>query len=258
MPNDSPVKTIVVTVAVALVGSVLVTTAAVLLRPLQLANKELESRKHFAELIELAPRPGDAAQIAEGFSVEARVVDLQSGDYAPALDPLLFDQRRAAKDPASMVEIPSRLDVAGLRTRARFAVVHLVKEAGHLQLVILPVRGRGYASMLYGYLALGDDFNTVAGLTFYEHAETPGLGALIDSPEWKEQWRAKRIRDPDGVMRLGVGIGVIPPGAPEADYQVDGLTGATWTGNGVTNLLHYWLGEHGFGPYLDKLRRGEG
>jgi Na+-transporting NADH:ubiquinone oxidoreductase subunit C len=258
LPNDSPLKTLLVTVAVALVGSILVTTSAVLLRPLQLANKEAESQKHFADLIELMPRPGEAAAIADGDGVEARVVDLQSGDYVPAIDPLLYDQRQAAKDPAQMVEIPPDMDVAGLKARARYALVYLVREDGKVQLIVLPVRGRGYASMLYGYLALRGDANTVAGLSFYEHAETPGLGALIDAPDWKAQWRGKKVRDPGGVMRLGVGTGIVVRDGPEAPYQVDGMTGATWTGNGVTNLLHYWLGDHGFGPYLRKLRQGEG
>jgi Na+-transporting NADH:ubiquinone oxidoreductase subunit C len=60
------------------------------------------------------------------------------------------------------------------------------------------------------------------------------------------------------VIRLGVGTGIVVPDGPEAPYRVDGLTGATWTGNGVTNLLHYWLGDHGFGPYLGELRKGRG
>jgi Na+-transporting NADH:ubiquinone oxidoreductase subunit C len=111
--------------------------------------------------------------------------------------------------------------------------------------------------MLYGYLGLFDDMNTVAGLTFYEHTETPGLGALIDDPEWKNQWRGKAVWD-GPVLMLGVGAGRIEPGSPEAKYQVDGLTGATWTAQGVTNLLHYWLGEGGYGPYLEKLKQRGG
>jgi Na+-transporting NADH:ubiquinone oxidoreductase subunit C len=249
-PNDSPAKTLAVTLAVALAGSVLVAGSAVLLRPLQVANKEAERQKHVLEIVRQLP---DAVLAAGGIVLEARVVDLQSGDYVD-VEPERYDQRRAARDPLHSVAIPPKADVAGLKARARFAVVYLAKQEGRTKLVILPVRGRGYASMLYGYIGLADDLNTLVGLSFFEHAETPGLGALVDSPGWKAQWRGKQVRDPNGILRLGIGRGRVPPESPDAPYQVDGLTGATWTSNGVTHLLHYWLGEHGFGPYLQKLK----
>ena len=258
LPNDSPLKTVIVTAAVALVGSILVAGSAVLLRPMQIANKEAERQRHMVEIIRQVPGADERLAALDGIQVEARVVDLESGDYVPSIEPRLYDQRRAAKDPEQSVEIPPESDIAGLKTRARFAVVYLVTQAGRTELVILPVRGRGYGSMLYGYLGLAEDANTVVGLTFFEHGETPGLGALVDSPSWKVQWHGKKVRDEGGVLRLGLGKGRIAPDSPEAAYQVDGLTGATWTSNGVTNLLHYWLGEDGFGPYLRKIQRQRG
>lgn len=251
LPNDSPVKTVAVTAAVALIASVLVAGSAVLLRPMQIANKEAERQRHVVEIVGQLP-------VAADTRVEARVIDLESGDYIPDIEPSRYDQRRAAIDPQQSVAIPPKDDLAGLKRRARFAVVYLVKQAGQVRLVVLPVRGRGYGSMLYGYLGLVDDANTVLGLTFYEHGETPGLGALIDSPGWKAQWRGKLARDEGRELRIGVGRGRIAPDSPEAPFQVDGLTGATWTGRGVTNLLHYWLGEHGFGPYLRRIRKQRG
>jgi Na+-transporting NADH:ubiquinone oxidoreductase subunit C len=250
LQNDDPVKTVAITLAVALAGSVLVAGSAVLLRPLQQANKEAERRAHIAEIVQQLPAD-------EEIQVEARVVDLDTGEYVPSIDPALYDQRRAAKDPDQSVEILDEDDIAGLGRRARFATVYLVLETGEPRLVILPVRGRGFGSMLCGYLGLSGDMETVAGLTFYEHAETPGLGALIDSPDWKNQWRGKAVWD-GPVLMLGVGAGRIEPGSLEAKYQVDGLTGATWTAQGVTNLLHYWLGEHGYGPYLENLKQQGG
>jgi len=256
LPNDDPIKTMAMTVAVAFVGSVLVASSAILLKPLQIANKEAERRKHFDEIIRQLPGADDVL-IADRIQVEARVVDLESGEYAVSIDPTRYDQRRAAKDPARSVKIPEKHDIAGLRNRERFAIVYLIRQAEQLRLMILPVRGRGFGSMLHGYLGLAGDGNTVVGLSFYEHGETPGLGSLIDAPGWKMQWRGKKVWDA-GVLKLGVGSGRIEPGSEEARYQVDGLTGATWTGRGVTNLLHYWLGEHGFAPYLRKLRRQGG
>jgi Na+-transporting NADH:ubiquinone oxidoreductase subunit C len=254
LPNDNPLKTLVITLAVALAGSILVAGSAVLLRPLQIANKEADRQQHFAELVR---QLSGVAGALKGYEVTAHVVDLDTGEYVPSMEPRLFDQRRAAKDPETRVEIPPKMDVAGLKTRARFAIVYLVRLAGRVSLLVLPVRGPGYGSMLYGYLALAPDANTVVGLTFYEHTETPGLGALVDLPSWKLQWNGKKVRDEGGTLRIGVGTGRILPGSPDAPYQVDGLTGATWTGNGVTHLLHYWLGDHGFGPYLRKVQKGQ-
>jgi Na+-transporting NADH:ubiquinone oxidoreductase subunit C len=250
LPNDSPLKTVVVTLAVALLCSVLVASSAVLLKPLQIANKERERQKHIADIDSRLPGIGERLAGAERIQPEARVVDLASGDYRTAVDASLYDQRRAALDPEQSVEIPPDVDIAGLKRRAKAAVVYLVRQDDRIDLVILPVRGRGYGSMLYGYLGLAGDLNTVVMLNFYEHGETPGLGALVDAPDWREQWQGKQVRDEDGNLRLAVGRGRIEPGSPDAPYQVDGLTGATWTNQGVTNLLRYWLGEHGFGPYL--------
>jgi Na+-transporting NADH:ubiquinone oxidoreductase subunit C len=258
LPNDSPAKTLAVTLAVALIGSILVAGSAVLLRPLQIANKEAERQRHMIEIARLLPGAAEQLAAAVGIRLEGRVVELESGGYLPSIEPSRYDQRRAARDPEQSVEIPAALDIAGLKRRARHAVVYLVWQEGRRRLVILPVRGRGYGSMLYGYIGLAEDGNTVLGLAFYEHGETPGLGSLIDSPAWKVQWRGKKVRDAGGDIRLGVGQGRIMPDSPEAPYQIDGLTGATWTSHGVTNLLHYWLGEHGFGPYLRRIAREGG
>jgi Na+-transporting NADH:ubiquinone oxidoreductase subunit C len=109
---------------------------------------------------------------------------------------------------------------------------------------------------MYGYLALAPDGTTIRGLRFYEHAETPGLGDQVDKPGWRAQWDGKIAYATNGAPRIEVIRGKVQPG-PDAEYQVDGLSGATLTGRGVTNLLHYWLGPEGFGPYLDRLRQDE-
>jgi Na+-transporting NADH:ubiquinone oxidoreductase subunit C len=122
----------------------------------------------------------------------------------------------------------------------------------------LPVYGTGYISTLRGYLALDADLNTIRGLSFYEHAETPGLGSEIENPRWRELWVGKRARDAAGALRLGVARGAVDPDSPDADFLVDGISGATRTGVGVTNLLRFWLGPDGFGPFLERLAREGG
>lgn len=247
LPNDSPAKAIIMTLLVSLVASVLVAGSAVLLRPLQLANIQLEQKKRILEII--GGEPGNDAS-----ALKARVVDLATGNYLTDIDATTFDQRKAARDPTQSIAIPRDKDLAQIQTRTKYAAVYVLEKEGRPQLIVLPVHGKGFGSTLYGYLGLSGDTKTVIGLAFYEHGETPGLGALIDEPGWLSQWRGKKTWDESGDPRLGVARGKVSAGDPAAPYQVDALTGATWTSRGVTNLLRYWLGAHGFGPYLRKIR----
>lgn len=257
-PNDNPAKTVAVALCVALAGSLLVAGSTLLLKPRIDANRAAERQRFLVELVQQIPGVEVMLGELKIGKVETRVVDFQTGEYVAGADPAQFDPRKAAEDPSQSVAIPPERDSAGLKRRPRRAAVHLVSAKGKLQLVILPVYGRGFASMLYGYLGLSGDAETVVGLSFYQHGETPGLGGLIDSPKWRARWRGKKLRDAEGRLRTGVARGAVPPQSPDAPYMVDGLTGATWTSRGVHGLLRFWLGPDGFGPYLDRLRKEGG
>ncbi|MGB0764601.1 MAG: NADH:ubiquinone reductase (Na(+)-transporting) subunit C, partial [Luminiphilus sp.] len=114
----------------------------------------------------------------------------------------------------------------------------------------------GLWSTLYGFVALESDGNTIAGLGFYEHKETPGLGGEVDNPRWKNLWKGKQVYR-DGAVAISVVKGSVDQGSDAANWQVDGLSGATLTSRGVSNLVQYWLGEDGFEPYLRNLREGD-
>ena len=107
--------------------------------------------------------------------------------------------------------------------------------------------------MLYAYLSLDADLRTVRGIIFYEHAETAGLGAEIANPVWTASWPGKRLYDDSGAVSLTVIKGIVDPAAANADFEVDGLSGATITSNGVSKLVRYWFGDGGFEPYLQRL-----
>lgn len=254
-PRDSRRNTLLVAITVSLACSVLVSTAAVVLRPMQEQNAERHRQKI---ILEVAGLLDSGAGIDEQFrQVEARVVDLRSGQYVPDMDPAMVDGRRAARDPDLSAAIPANADIASIGRRQHFATVYLVRPEGRLKFIILPVYGYGLWSTMYGFVALNADANTVAGLQFYEHAETPGLGAEIDNPKWRSLWRGKLVYDDDGAPKIEVIRGNVPA-AGEGDeritrHQVDGLAGSTLTGRGVTNLLRYWLGEDGFAPYLRRV-----
>jgi Na+-transporting NADH:ubiquinone oxidoreductase subunit C len=258
LPNESPLKTVLVVTLVCLTASVLVSASAVLLKPIQLANKERESQARLGQIIAYVSQAADPAEIDKDIRLEARLVDLATGTYVAGVEVQDFDPILSAKDPEQSTAIPPARDMAQIKRRAHYAVVHLVYQQGQLRLAILPVHGRGFGSVLYGHLGLSADTRTVIGLRFHEHGETPGLGALIDDQGWLDQWQGKQVWDAAGQPWLGVADGVVVPGSSEASHLVDGLTGATWTARGVTNLLRFWLGEDGFGPYLRNLREGRG
>jgi Na+-transporting NADH:ubiquinone oxidoreductase subunit C len=250
MARESVSKTFIVAVVLAAVCSLLVAGAAIGLRPRQEANKIRDRKKN---ILIVAGLYDAKAPVEESFKqIEQHIVDLATGEYVAEdkLDPETFDQRAAAKDPELSVTIPPEKDLAGIRRREKYSLVYLVKKDGKLDQVILPIDGKGLWSTLYGFLAISGDLNTVKGITFYEHGETPGLGGEIDNPAWKAKWTGKKIYDKDGSLQLHVAKGTAEQNNP---HQVDGISGATLTANGVTNLVQYWLGDDGFKKLLKRL-----
>lgn len=130
------------------------------------------------------------------------------------------------------------------------APVYLVKDGAEIEQVILPVEGAGLWATMYGFLAVENDGNTVLGLQFYEHGETPGLGDGVDKPAWRAQWRGKKLYDASGNPQIEVIKG---PAPDDSEYQIDGLAGATLTGRGVSEFVRYWISDEGYGPYLKSL-----
>ena len=113
---------------------------------------------------------------------------------------------------------------------------------------------------MIGFIAIdAEDLNTVNGITFYDHGETPGLGGEIDNPNWQGGWKGKKVYAGDGSVALRVLKGAADSGSPKIDYEVDGISGATLTINGVSGLVQYWFGgQDTFKPYLTRLREEKG
>ena len=261
MAHESTTKAYATTVGLAVVCSVLVSSAAVGLRPRQEANQERYIRK---SILVAAGLYNPDVPVAETFKqIETRVIDLDSdhGDYVPKsdVDPNQFDQIASADD-SNATPIKADDDDAGLRFREKHSKVYLVKGDGDdVQQIVLPVRGKGLWSTMIGFIALdADDLNTINGITFYDHGETPGLGGEIDNPAWQGRWKGKKIYGEDGKVALKVMKGAADSASETIEYQVDGISGATLTINGVTNLVQYWFGMDAFRPYLDRLRKEKG
>jgi len=248
--RDSIKNTLVVAIGVSITCSVLVSAAAVVLQPLQEKNQTAFRQRIVLEVAGLYEPDADIATLFGG--IDAYMVDLESGDYIDGIDPQSFDAAAAANDPSISVSIPKDLDIANLRRRPVYSPVYVVMDGDATQQIILPVYGAGLWSTMRGFLAIEADGNTVRGLRFFEHAETPGLGDQIDKDSWLAQFPGKLLFNAAGNPRFEVVRGKAPPG-PNAVHQVDGMSGATLTGNGVSNLIQYWTGPHGFGPYLKKM-----
>ncbi|MBQ0753414.1 MAG: Na(+)-translocating NADH-quinone reductase subunit C [Gammaproteobacteria bacterium] len=248
--HDSVLKTLTVALLVCLVCGVVVATAAVMLRPTQETNKLLDKQ---INILLAAGSYKAGMDVQKAFeSIERKFVDLESGEYVEM--PESYDQRKASKDPEQSIRLDGKTDIASLKRQATVAEVYLATDHnGELSKIILPVHGYGLWSTLYGFLALEPDANTVAGLGFYEHAETPGLGGEVDNPKWKAIWPGKEVFDENGDLAIQVIKGTVDAGAADASHKVDGLAGASLTTNGVNNLVRFWVGESGFGPYLDKI-----
>jgi Na+-transporting NADH:ubiquinone oxidoreductase subunit C len=257
LDNNSPQKAIIVVAMVALITSTLVSSAVVFLRPIKLNNQLLEKSRNVMKLTGLLTDgeiPTDDQMLSLFRSLDARILDMDTAGFSDEHDPDTFDQRRAVNNPELGVDILPANDLANLGRRSRFVTTYLVWENDKVKRIILPVRGAGMWSMLYGFVALESDFNTIAAATFFEHAETPGLGDQITRPDWLAQWRGRQIYGDSDSPRFAVSNGNVAENSILARTQVDGLTGASITGNAVTNLIQYWFGMHGYQPVLDKLR----
>jgi len=250
--RDSISNTLIVAIGLSLVCSVIVSSAAILLKPVQEKNEELFRQQIILDVAGLMEPDGNVEELFG--AIEPRMVDLETGDYTDAADPASFDALVAAGDPTLGVAIPSELDIAGIGRRAKYAPVYIVRDGGDVDQVILPVYGKGLWSTMLGYLSIAPDGNTIRGLRFYAHAETPGLGDQIDKEPWRAQWVGKLVYDGSGNPQIRVIKGVVAKGAAGEEHMIDGLAGATLTANGVTGLVQYWTGPHGFGTYLKKFR----
>ncbi len=228
--QHSPAYTLRFAATISVVASIIVATLSVALKDRQERNRLLD--------------------------VQRKVIDVSglvrvAGLVAPEIDVTAFDQRRASHDPATSTTAPD--NKAGLTRLPDNAIVYHVMSGDDVSGLILPIEGSGMWGTVYGFIALSSDLRTIQGITFYEHKETPGLGGEIENPGWRALWEGRRAFDDDWIPQIRVIKG--PAGSvDDAPFEVDGLAGATITGRGITNLVQFWLGPQGFGPYLERFR----
>ena len=248
---------LLVALGVCLVCSIIVSTAAVSLKPQRLLNQQLDQKQNILRAAGMLPQ--DAKTDARGRGVdelfsefEVRAVDLDTGEFVD-MDVSDYDPIKAAKVAESSRELDSSEDIALIGTRENVSVVYLRRSGDQLEKVVLPVRGYGLWGTLFGYLALEGDLETISGIGFYSHKETPGLGGEVDNPRWKARWEGVSLFDAAGQPAVRLVKVRSAPGSDAAQHEIDALSGATLTTRGVGNLVRFWTGDLGFGPFLKQL-----
>ena len=252
--NESIVKTIGVAFVICLICSLVVSISAVSLRDLQKENKLNDKR---IKILQVADIYDPSISIAEQFSeLESKFIDFNTGLMMDEYNNFSideYDQIVVTKDPNLSSKVPTSEDIAIIKNRENVGKIYILRdEVGTIDKLVLPIRGYGLWGTLYGYISIEEDFNTVSGIEFYDHKETPGLGAEVDNPKWKAQWKGKKIYK-DNKVNLAVIKGKVEAGDSESSYKIDGLSGATITSRGVTNMVAYWFGESGYSSLLREL-----
>ena len=257
--KNSNASTIVTALVLCLVCSVLVSAVAVGLKSKQQDNARQDLNKNILIAAgKFNPQTDSTSVIAERFaSFDVRYVNLETGAYATDEeiaaaglgDVNSYDVAKAARTPELSTSLEN--DIAGIGGKPKFSKVYLAKGAdGNVEEIVLPIHGAGLWGQIYGLLTLDKDLNTIKGVNFYQHKETPGLGSRITDEPWRALWVDKQLYNEDGSMKMAV-----TKAGTAKEGQVDGISGATLTIRGVNNLLQFWMGENGYKPFLDHLKQ---
>ena len=214
--------------------SILLAAAANLLKERQQENIALDIRKNILASAELGKAEMTRQEILDLYdeNIRSKVINRQGEDVA--------DKTVEQIDPKKDKDL---------------LPLYFAEENGEIVAYIIPISGKGLWSTIYGYLALEKDLNTVMGITFYKHGETPGLGGEVDKAWFTGNFKGKKIYSPEGeLISITVIKGKVADMIPEdeAYHYVDGISGSTLTGNGLNNFLKKDL--ETYKPYFDKVK----
>ena len=251
MNKDSALNIAFIGIGLCLLCSAIISLIAIQLRSVQNENVVKDMQKKIVSSAGLQLEYGSVENAM--MNIKTIVVDLDQGKIVD-INPNSYELSKELREEGKYKFLSAENDIASIKKREKYSKVFIEYKDDKINTLILPVRGYGLWGILYGYLAIKSDFNTVAGLEFYEHKETPGLGAEIDNPKWKALWKGKKIYQENGEVSLKVIKGNVLASSDNINYEVDGLSGATLTCNGVTNLIAYWMGSDGFLNFINNLR----
>lgn len=244
--------------AVCIVCALFVSGSAVALKETQQKNQKLDLQKNVISVSAL-PEAQKLASLTESEIVglfgdasktnriEELYVELETGKEFATAD---IDKAALDADKVECVtraeQIDTKVNTAKLKCLPKYQKIYKIYKDNALSRYVLPVVGKGLWSTLKGFAAVDSAKEQVVGLTFYSHGETPGLGGEIDSDKFKGDWASGKTIYKDGKPALKVQKGM----AKDLKYEVDGLAGATLTGNGVSGMMSFWFGSYGYEKYL--------
>jgi len=203
----------------------LLSIAATSLEAKQKFNEEVDIKKNILSSLNI---PADRTQKISQFEIQE-----------------LFDKRIKTLN----------LDEAGKPSDQGILPVYLASEEGSISGYSIPISGKGLWSTIYGYIALEPDGETVKGITFYKHGETPGLGGELEKDWFTSNYVGKKIYDGDRLVSIEIVKGHVNPNSDDAIHKVDGISGATLTGKGMNQFIAEDL--ETYKPFLDRIRSGE-
>jgi len=213
---------------ITIVASLLLSLAATQLKDRQEFNIEVDKKKNILKCIGLDVSVLSAIEIQSEYKKRIKdIVLLPSGEKSEGI----------SSDDLIITENKSTGQMKYYADNSEYLPAYLASDP---EAFIIPISGKGLWSTLYGYLALENDLNTVKGITFYKHGETPGLGGEVEKEWFQGNFVGKKIYNDLGDL---VSIKVVKGKAREVlsgnalNHSVDGISGATVTSRGVTTFL---------------------
>ncbi len=233
---------------------ILTTVVSLLLAFLQ---NGLKSRHEMNEAV--YSKKATLASISDHLNIDfSTITDEQVEEiFAKSIEQVVVNQDGQAFTPEEVMAMgykggsASDLDMAKEHKKGaeKMLPLYVFTKSDGKKYYILYARGKGLWDEIWGCIALKDDFNTIAGVSFDHKAETPGLGAEIkDNKAWVKQFIGKKLYDGDEFKSIKVRKG----GAKDPVYEVDAISGATITGDGVADMLDDYLVD--YEPFLKTLK----
>ncbi|MFO7880732.1 MAG: NADH:ubiquinone reductase (Na(+)-transporting) subunit C [Bacteroidota bacterium] len=188
------------------------------LRPRQEFNEEVQKKQDILAAMHIKSTVENAADIYDNRIKTSRVVNSE-GEILEDLDAFEVELKKELDKPVEKRNLP----------------MYIGETDDGEEKIVIPLRGKGLWGPIWGYIALDDDYNTVYGASFAHQAETPGLGAEINTEEFESQFNGKKILDDNGDF---VSVDVVKGGVPEdAERAVDAISGGTITSHGLRDML---------------------
>jgi Na+-transporting NADH:ubiquinone oxidoreductase subunit C len=237
----------------ALFFSFVVSITAVVLRPIQQKNEELERNKNV--LIAMGKPSNDIENVFENIKIYIYDLEKNSIEETDNIREYFRDFKKLSENRETSISTEEELE--GIKRIPKKIPFYVLYNNDKIECIVLPIYGNGLWSTMYGFIAIESDGKTIRGLTFYDQKETPGLGGEVDNPNWKAQWEGKKIYDENGNLMITVLKGSVDKADEKAKYQIDGISGATMTTNGVNQLIRFWLSDRVFGKLLKDLKNYE-